>query len=85
MEFITENYIQLGSAQNSNLYDAINNAVDQLIETSLSNNKSVTIIFSNLDDGGSSITSLQLIQKLDALSWHRYCIERIVNEFVNYE
>jgi hypothetical protein len=63
MGFITQNYLYLGKAVNSNLYDAINDAVDKLIASTATTNKSVTVIFSNLDDGASAITNLQLIQK----------------------
>jgi hypothetical protein len=63
MEFITQNYLNLGKATQSNLYDALNNSVDKLIETDLSTNKSVTVVYTNLDDGASSVTYTQIIQK----------------------
>jgi hypothetical protein len=63
MGFITQNYLNLGKATQSNLYDAVNDALDQLIATNLSSNKSITLVYSNLDDGASSITYIQIIQK----------------------
>ncbi len=63
MEFISENYMQLGAAYSSSIYDAMNLAVDELINNPLSNNQSVTVLVASFDDGLSLVNSSDLILK----------------------
>lgn len=63
MRSVVSNYSQLGQAQSSSLYDAIDKALDILINEKKSIHQSVTVIFNALDDGSSSITMNNLILK----------------------
>lgn len=63
MDFICQFYSAIGIPQSSSLYDAMNSSVDKLIADPLSQNQSVTVVMGSNDDGLSTITYANLMQK----------------------
>lgn len=63
MAFISKFYTSLGIPLSSSLYDAMNSALDKLIANPISQNQSITVIMGSNDDGLSSITYTNFLQK----------------------
>lgn len=63
IDFITRQYAKVGEFENSSMLDAISISVDELMELSSSEHRSIVLINGNDDDANGSITSSQLLQK----------------------
>lgn len=65
-DFLASNFNKIGLIEKSSMQDAINVSVDKLVEFSATSKKSVVVINGNEDDGQSTISESQLIQKCKA-------------------